>query len=94
MKPGSVLIHLGAWAYVYTIGYRADLLKDVKFDSWNDLWKPELKGKIAAPDFDPEPHHRGCGDSLRERTPLIGNKATRQTQGAETELQGVLYQRC
>ena len=45
--------HLGAWAYVYTIGYRADLLKDVKFESWNDLWKPELKGKLAAPDFDP-----------------------------------------
>ena len=45
--------HLGAWAYVYTIGYRADLMKDIKFESWNDLWKPELKGKIAAPDFDP-----------------------------------------
>ena len=25
----------------------------VKFESWADLWKPELKGKIAAPDFDP-----------------------------------------
>jgi putative spermidine/putrescine transport system substrate-binding protein len=45
--------HLGAWAYVYTIGYRADLLKDAKFESWNDLWKPELKAKLAAPDFDP-----------------------------------------
>ena len=45
--------HLGAWAYVYTIGYRADLVKGVKFESWNDLWKPELKGKLAAPDFDP-----------------------------------------
>ncbi len=45
--------HLGAWAYVYTIGYRVDLLGDVKFESWNDLWKPELKAKIAAPDFDP-----------------------------------------
>lgn len=45
--------HLGAWAYVYTIGYRPDLIKTVKFDSWNDLWNPELKGKIAAPDFDP-----------------------------------------
>src|SRR6202030_651741 len=45
--------HLGAWAYVYTIGYRADLLGDMKIDSWNDLLKPELKGKIAAPDFDP-----------------------------------------
>jgi len=45
--------HLGAWAYVYTIGYRADLLGGMKFESWEDLWKPELKGKIAAPDFDP-----------------------------------------
>jgi len=45
--------HLGAWAYVYTIGYRTDLIKDIKFGSWNDLWNPELKGKIAAPDFDP-----------------------------------------
>jgi putative spermidine/putrescine transport system substrate-binding protein len=24
----------------------------ITFDSWADLWKPELKGKIAAPDFD------------------------------------------
>ncbi|HET7849445.1 MAG TPA: ABC transporter substrate-binding protein [Pseudolabrys sp.] len=45
--------HLGSWAYVYTIGYRPDLLKGVTFTSWNDLWKPELKGKLAAPDFDP-----------------------------------------
>jgi putative spermidine/putrescine transport system substrate-binding protein len=45
--------HLGAWAYVYTIGYRADLLGEMKFESWNDLWKPEMKGKIAGPDFDP-----------------------------------------
>jgi putative spermidine/putrescine transport system substrate-binding protein len=45
--------HLGAWAYVYTIGYRADLLPGMKFESWADLWKPELKAKLAAPDFDP-----------------------------------------
>lgn len=45
--------HLGAWAYVYTIGYRADLMKGAKFESWNDLWKPEMKGKLASPDFDP-----------------------------------------
>jgi len=32
--------HLGAWAYVYTIGYRADLMPNAKFDSWEDLWKP------------------------------------------------------
>ena len=26
--------HLGAWAYVYTIGYRPDLLPGVTFESW------------------------------------------------------------
>ena len=45
--------HIGTWAYVYTIGYRSDLIKDIKFESWADLWKPEMKGKLAAPDFDP-----------------------------------------
>jgi putative spermidine/putrescine transport system substrate-binding protein len=45
--------HIGTWAYVYTIGYRPDLVKDVSFESWADLWKPEMKGKLAAPDFDP-----------------------------------------
>src|SRR5262245_5109494 len=45
--------HVGTWAYVYTIGYRPDLLKGVTFTSWADLWKPEIKGKLAAPDFDP-----------------------------------------
>ena len=49
----SVPFHIGTWAYVYTIGYRPDLIKGVKFESWADLWKPELKGKLAAPDFDP-----------------------------------------
>ncbi|OZI28711.1 ABC transporter substrate-binding protein [Bordetella genomosp. 1] len=46
--------HIGSWAYVYTIGYRPDLVpKDIKFDSWNDLWNPALKAKLSAPDFDP-----------------------------------------
>lgn len=46
--------HIGSWAYVYTIGYRADMVPpSVKFESWNDLWNPALKGKISAPDFDP-----------------------------------------
>jgi putative spermidine/putrescine transport system substrate-binding protein len=45
--------HVGCWSYVYTIGYRPDLLPaGITFDSWADLWKPELKGKVAAPDFD------------------------------------------
>lgn len=46
--------HLGTWAYVYTIGYRTDLVPpSMKFNSWNDLWNPALKGKISAPDWDP-----------------------------------------
>jgi putative spermidine/putrescine transport system substrate-binding protein len=45
--------HIGSWAYVYTIGYRPDLLPaGISFGSWADLWSPELKGKISAPDFD------------------------------------------
>lgn len=46
--------HIGSWAYVYSIGYRPDLVpSSVKLDSWNDLWSPNLKGKIGVPDFDP-----------------------------------------
>lgn len=46
--------HIGSWAYVYSIGYRPDIVPpSIKFESWNDLWNPGLKGKIAAPDFDP-----------------------------------------
>lgn len=46
--------HLGAWAYVYTIVYRPDMLpKGVTLTSWEDLWNPALKGKLSAPDFDP-----------------------------------------
>lgn len=46
--------HIGAWAYVYTIGYLPDMLPEgVTFDSWEDLWSPELAGMVALPDFDP-----------------------------------------
>jgi putative spermidine/putrescine transport system substrate-binding protein len=44
--------HIGSWAYVYTIVYRPDLVKE-EITRWSDLWKPSLKGKIALPDFDP-----------------------------------------
>jgi putative spermidine/putrescine transport system substrate-binding protein len=49
ISPG----HIGTWAYVYTIGYRPDLLPGVNFASWADLWSPALANKLAAPDFDP-----------------------------------------
>jgi len=46
--------HIGAWGYVYTIGYLKDQLpKGVSFESWEGLWNPALKDKIAGPDFDP-----------------------------------------
>ena len=44
--------HLGSWAYVYTVVYRPDLVKE-EITRWSDLWNPALKGKIAMPDFDP-----------------------------------------
>lgn len=45
---------VGLWSYVYTIGYRPDLVPaDIKFTSWRDLWNPKLKGTLAMPDFDP-----------------------------------------
>jgi putative spermidine/putrescine transport system substrate-binding protein len=44
--------HIGTWAYVYTIVYRPDLVKE-DITRWSDLWRPSLKGKIAMPDFDP-----------------------------------------
>jgi len=46
--------HIGVWAYVYTIGYLPDAVPEgMTFDSWADLWSPELAGKVAGPDFDP-----------------------------------------
>lgn len=45
--------HIGAWAYVYSIGYRPDLMPGMEFSSWEDLWRPEIRGKLAAPDWDP-----------------------------------------
>ncbi len=44
--------HVGVWAYVYTVVYRPDLVKE-DISKWSDLWRPSLKGKIAMPDFDP-----------------------------------------
>jgi putative spermidine/putrescine transport system substrate-binding protein len=46
--------HVGVWGYVYTIGYRPDLVPEGEtFSSWEDLWKPSLKGTLALPDWDP-----------------------------------------
>lgn len=45
--------HIGTWAYVYTIGYRPDLVGNMAFGSWADLWTPAMRSKLAAPDWDP-----------------------------------------
>lgn len=46
--------HIGAWGYGYTIVYRPDMLPEgITFESWEELWNPDLKGMLAAPDFDP-----------------------------------------
>ncbi|NYS79940.1 MULTISPECIES: polyamine ABC transporter substrate-binding protein [Halomonadaceae] len=46
--------HLGVWGYGYTIAYRPDLIPEgIAFDSWEDLWDPQLEDSIALPDFDP-----------------------------------------
>jgi putative spermidine/putrescine transport system substrate-binding protein len=45
---------IGLYSYVYTPAFRTDLMPngyDIK--SWSDLWKPEVKGKLGLPDFDP-----------------------------------------
>ncbi|MFT9159997.1 MAG: ABC transporter substrate-binding protein [Acetobacter sp.] len=46
--------HIGVWAYVYSIAYRPSMIPPgFRFESWNDLWSPKLKGLVSAPDFDP-----------------------------------------
>lgn len=46
--------HVAAYGYVYTIAYRTDMVPEgITFETWEDLWHPELKGMISAADFDP-----------------------------------------
>ena len=79
-RPAKISpFHIGTWAYIYTIGYRPDLMKDVKFESWEDLWKPELKGKLAAPDFDPS-HIIVVAAILSGGDAGIGRKARRNSR--------------
>ncbi len=46
--PSSVAIY----GTIYTICYNTDVIKR-PITSWEDLWSPELKGKIILPAFDP-----------------------------------------
>jgi putative spermidine/putrescine transport system substrate-binding protein len=46
--------HIGVWSYVHTIAYRPDLVPPgITFETWEDLWRPELAGTIGLLDFDP-----------------------------------------
>ena len=45
---------VGVYSYVYSPVFRPDLMpKGFSIPSWNTLWSPEVKGKLAMPDFDP-----------------------------------------
>jgi putative spermidine/putrescine transport system substrate-binding protein len=44
--------HIGVWAYVYTIVYRTDRVKD-EIAKWADLWDAKYARRIGMPDFDP-----------------------------------------
>jgi len=46
--PNAVAIY----GTIYTICYRTDMIKR-PIASWEDLWSPELKGKLILPAFDP-----------------------------------------
>lgn len=56
LMPGSEVSpwHIGVFSYVYTIGYRPDLVPEgLSFSSWQDLWDPRLASQIGVPDYDP-----------------------------------------
>jgi putative spermidine/putrescine transport system substrate-binding protein len=82
--------HLGVWGYVYTIGYRPDLVpKGETFASWNDLWKPELKGTLALPDWDPS-HIIAVAAKLSGTDAALAARPG-EAQGADPEHQILLY---
>ena len=85
--------HIGTWAYVYTIGYRSDLSSRAsKFESWADLWKPEMKGKLAAPDFDPS--HIITISAMLSGGDAGSWEKGRTSSRRSSPLQGLLHQRC
>ena len=89
-RPRSAPIHIGTWAYVYTIGYRPDLLPaGIKFDTWADLWKPELKGKTVGARFRRQPSGRRWRPSSKAATPATWEKGQAKAQGAQAQLQGL-----
>ena len=51
----------------------------MKFESWADLWKPEMKGKLAAPDFDPS-HIIAVAAMLSGGDAATGRRARRSSR--------------
>lgn len=43
---------VAVYGTVYTIGYRTDMI-NWPITSWEDLWSPQMKGKVILPAFDP-----------------------------------------
>ena len=71
----------GSWAYVYTVVYRPDLVKE-EITKWSDLWKPSLKGKIAHAGLRPlAHHHHRRADGGRQRGQLAEGRG--QAQAAQ-----------
>ncbi len=45
-RPRSARIHIGTWAYVYTIGYRPDMVPaGIKFESWDGPLEAGAEGQ-------------------------------------------------
>ena len=84
--------HIGTWAYVYTIGYRPDLMQGREIRELGGPVEARAQGQARRPGFRSEPHRRSGGDALRRRRGELG-KGPGEAQGAEAELQGVLHQR-
>ena len=75
--------HLGSWAYVYTIGYRTDLIKDIKFNFLERSLESGAEGQNRCSGFRSKPSHsrgrdpvgRRCRALAKRRSKVKGTKA-------------------
>ena len=80
--------HIGTWAYVYTIGYRPDLLQGRDVRQLGGSLEARDEGQARRARFRSEPPHRGLRDAVGRRRGHLGERAG-EAQGAEAELQGL-----